>query len=437
MERLACCPSAWCSQWQFFRGSGSPDAINREEAMAFKEGELDLRDAHDAANGQARKRVPAAVAHFEALDMYPDYKLYDISMYDGDGGFMREPLKHYYDCCIDSSITSRLIVTTSCFSVWRKAKKTNGAAKVVPAVPAAVSLNGGEPIRVFFFDDNINLHLGGSSDAEGICNLRDIYTGEFVDFSIGKNGFAAERFFKHTFVHASTEYRVVLVQANILDAMAHLDYFQAIISRYAQPGERLIVFSDVNGTIVWDDTVRGKDMSEVLLSTMFRFAEIRPRAADGPLDFVWQDKPAISVAKPEDLRGLINRISNKDNDFYQAFWTLQTCEKFVNTVASVADLAWHKEEGTIDPAQFFNEYRGNLDEIRRSSMKDGIPQSWLRCFTQLVQEGHSVILNSFGVDTHRVIAQVVNDKKDILQLTINYNMWGEKDLSSWNKQFES
>ena len=33
--------------------------------------------------------------------------------------------------------------------------------------------------------DNINLHLGGACDAEGICNLRDVENGEFVDFSVG------------------------------------------------------------------------------------------------------------------------------------------------------------------------------------------------------------------------------------------------------------
>lgn len=381
-------------------------------------------------------RAPSSAhMHFEELTLHPDYMIYNVSMHGADK--LKQNLKHYYDCCVSDSSSSRLSVTTSCFSVWRKAKKTNVAAKIIPALKHKQTNgeNGGKIVRCFFFDDNINLHLGGACDAEGICNLRDVENGEFVDFSVGKNGFYAERFFKHTFVHASTEYRNVLVQANILDAMANLDYFQAIIGRYAQPGETLLVFADVNGTIVWDDTVSGKDMKAVLLATFFRFAEVRPRLSDGPIDLVWQDKPMVTVEKPEDLRGLINRLSNKDNEFYHAFWNLQTCEQFVNTVASVADIAWHKQEGTIDPTQFFNEFQRNYDEIQASTMRDGIPQSWLRCYEQLMTDGHHVVLNSFGTDTHRVISQVVPNKKDILQLTVNYELWGEKDVKSWNAQF--
>lgn len=380
-----------------------------------------------------RVHVPEACTHFEPMMLHPDYKLYDINFHEA--GMLKANLKHYYDFCLDPA--TRLSVTTSCFAHWRQNKKTNGAAKVIPAVPA-VSNSDSPSTRVFFFDDNINLHLGGASDAQGICNLRDVDTGEFVDFSIGKNGFTADTMFGKTVVHASSTYNNVLVQANILDAMTNLDYFQAIIDRYAKPGERLVVLMDVNGTIVWDDSIStaASNVSQLLLILMFTFAEVQPRPADVPLGFSWKDKPSVSIEKPEDLKSLIKRISNNDSEFYDAFWSLATCEEFVKKLASVADLAWSKK-GVLDPAEFIKDFNRNLEQIQKSPMKDGIPQSWLNCYAALAEGGHQVILNSYGIDTFRVLQQIAPDKKSVLQLTANYKLWSQKDMTAWGKMLEA
>lgn len=374
---------------------------------------------------------PEVCANFEALNLHPNYNVFDMNLFDSD--MMHQNLKLYFQCCKEQT---GLMVTTSCFSVWREAKKTNGAAKVIPAVPATgLNEEGPNMYRVFFFDDNINLHLGGSFDAEGICNLRDVNSGEFVDFSIGKNGFAAERFFRHTVVHHSDEYRNVLVQANIVDAIANPDYFTSIIHSYAKPGEKLLVFADVNGTVVWDDTVRGKGAGEVLLGTMFRFAEVRP----GPEGFAfgWEDKPPVLVEKNEDLRGLVNRISNKDNDFYQRFWTLATCREFLDKLSQSAKIGWLRNDDTTFPAAFFTAYDQNLEEIKKHALVDGIPESWFTCYDYLLNAGHTVVLNSFGVDTFRVMTRVVPDVRNVLQLTVNFKRWGQKDVDLWLAQFKT
>merc|ERR1712217_565010 len=110
------------------------------------------------------------------------------------------------------------------------------------------------------------------------------------------------------------------------DAMANKDYLTNIIRRYTKAGEKVIVFSDVNGTIVWDDTVSGKSSAEVLMMTMFRFVEVRPQAG---FDFIWDNKPPVKVEKRITLRQLVSDIANKDNEFYQAFWNDADCKRFL------------------------------------------------------------------------------------------------------------
>jgi len=50
---------------------------------------------------------------------------------------------------------------------------------------------------VFFFDDNFEF-VTGAAVAEGIVNLRDVVTGEYVEFGEGKNGFMREAHAENT-----------------------------------------------------------------------------------------------------------------------------------------------------------------------------------------------------------------------------------------------
>lgn len=376
--------------------------------------------------------APAACSNFESMQIHPEYQIYDVNMFETQN--LADKIRHYFDCCMDSC-AAPVMVSTSCFSTWRKAKKTNGAGKIIPAI-AESSLGGKQAPRVFFFDDNINLHLGGTSNTEGICNLRDTCTGEFVDFSTGSNGFIQESLFEYTTVQSSTEYRNVLVQANILDAMTNVDYFKSIILRYSKPGERVLVIADVNGTIMSDDTARGKSHTEMLLSLMFTFTEVWPRGVDDPVEFSWRLKPSVCIERRQDLRNLVKSIAAKDDNFYSDFWSSANCELFLDALTSFANVGCSKEDRTIDTPQFFEQYRKNLDLIQDSVSRDGIPSSWFRCHEWLVSEGHAVVLNSFGVDTHRVVKCLVPDVRQVLQLTFNYKCWSERDVAMWGKQFE-
>jgi len=371
-------------------------------------------------------------------DLYPPFQIYDINFYEGDG--LQENLQRYYTCCMThSSPYANMIVTTSCFGAWRKTKKCNGTAKVIPAVRNGYKEDSGKVTRVFFFDDNINLHLGGEADSEGICNLRDLTTGEFVEHSVGKNGFRSDRIFRQTVVQHSSEYNNVLIQVNILDVMVNPDFFTTIISRYAQPGENLLCFFDVNGVLVWDDTSANQTVAEVLLKTMFRFIELRPR---GCAEFVFQDRPAIKLEKPENGKSLAARVFKGDNDGYHKFWELDVCRSFLEEVSAHAEIAWEtaRETPPISAADFFTDFQTSLEEIQNlqgQEAMDGIPESWPRVYNFLNDHGHTVVLNSFGADTHRAVKRVVPDIKQVLQLTVNYDMWGERDWTSWGKQFTS
>lgn len=411
----------------------SPMGVDEHQAAVPAIDEL-IKSQEDANMSvcKAPMLIPAPCANFENMRelMHPEYCIYDINLYQGDG-LNAASLKHYYDFCNDPGMG--LSVTTSCFPAWRQAKKTNRMAKVIPAVPHRL-----EGTRVFFFDDNINLHLGGGSDVEGIANLRNVETSEYVDFSAGQNGFTAHSIFRYTTVHQSTDYNNVLVQANILDAMTNPDYFQTIISRFSKPDERLIIFVDVNGTTMAEDTITVKSMAMVLMAEFFNFVDICPRTAGAPLEIAWPGKPAVSVEKQQSLKSVVNKICNKDEVYYKAFWTLQNCEAFLQKLASQANLSWSRQEGkaTVEPADFMTEFNRSHEEIINSPMQDGVPQSWLRCYTALAEKGHHVIMNSFGVDTYRVLKQIAPDSKQILQLTVNYALWSDKDKKLWNTQFE-
>merc|ERR1719265_1019210 len=99
-------------------------------------------------------------------------------------------------------------------------------------------------------------------------------------------------------------------------------YFNEIIERYSLPGEKLMLFFDVNGTILCDDSVAHKGVSEILLSDIFRFAEARPRE---PMDFSWRSMPPLRIEAATGLKDLIHEILHQDHDVYQQFWNFEEC----------------------------------------------------------------------------------------------------------------
>merc|ERR1711879_912686 len=162
---------------------------------------------------------------------------------------------------------------------------------------------------------------------------------------------------------------------------------------------------------------------------MFRFAEVRPRAA---FDFAWDEQPPVHVEKPVTLRHLVNEISNDDNEFYKLFWTITTCNRFLTELHKVADIRWLQDASSLAPDRFHSIFGECLEGLRHHGTADGITRSWFACYEELKNAGHVAVLNSFGVDSQRVVNSCVPDPREVLQIAVNYSMWGQRDLSAWN-----
>lgn len=351
--------------------------------------------------------------------------IFDVNLHGEET--RRQNVQRYYAMCKEYT---GLHVTTSTFSIWREHKKSNGYAKVIPAVPSDGSADKGMgPGRIFFFDDN--LEWGGKPGDTGICNLRDVRSGEFVDFMEGTNGFRKDRAGHHTVIHYSTEFRNVLVKANILDAINDPNYFDKIIKRYILPGEKIIVFMDVNSTIVCNDTVQSKDLASTLRSTMFEFVEFQPRE---PMDFKWKDLPETKIAKMKNLKAIVKDVTGQNREAYASFWDQQQCDAFFETLQEKGTVRWAGQEGELnlsDYGKMFDEY---LVALKKDIDRYGIASSWYTCYRSL-QAKDVVMLNSFGVDTRKVVLATVADESKVMQITVNHELWEQRDVNKFEDQF--
>jgi len=341
----------------------------------------------------------------------------------GDSAESTDQLQRYYSMCRQAT---GLHVTTSCFTEWRKHKKTNAYGKIIPTARVAAS---SPPSRVFFFDDN--LELDGLEGSSGICSLRDANSGEFVDFAAGKNGFQLGHAGRHTAILHSTEWNSVLVKANILDAIEDPDYFTRIIRAYSAPGEKVVVFMDVNSTIICNDSVQSKDLSASLLSTMFELMELSPKAA---FDFGWGSCPPVSVQKKQSLKKLVKDITASDNDAYRSFFSEATCRSFFSQLATHANIRWSDALDPLGVEDFFSMFEQYKGTINAGIDANGITQSWFRCFDALSGE-HALMLNSFGVDTRKVLLATTPDESKVMQIAVNYELWDKRDVEKFEKQF--
>jgi hypothetical protein len=369
--------------------------------------------------------VSSSAAREEALRAFKKVQtgtnhtfVYDIDLYDGQDNVSQ--LQDYYLLC--RQVTG-VHVTTSCFNAWRQQKKTNAYGKVIPTSSSSDST------RVFFFDDN--LELDGSEASSGITNLRDMSNGKYVDFAAGRNGFVQSRAGRHTVILHSTEYNCVLVKANILDAIEDQDYFTRIVQAHSQPGEKCIVFMDVNSTIVCNDTVQSKDTDASLLSTMFEMLDVHPRKG---LEFGWGSCPPVPVPKRCSLKKLVKDITAKDKDAYKTFFSEANCRAFLAELSSHADVRWTDSVDNVTVDEFARSFREYLKTISDGVDSDGITRSWFRC-ADLLKANHSLMLNSFGVDTRKVVLATAPDESKVLQLAINYELWDKRDKDGFMRQF--
>lgn len=371
--------------------------------------------------------VNADLYAMEKMGLKIDQTVFNINLMDGPQS--RSNVASYFKLCADHS---GMHVTTSCFCSWRQNKKTNGFAKVIPAISPGLTLECKTPVRVFFFDDN--LEWDGKESSAGICNLRDVASGSFVDFFEGCNGFKRDYAAFHTVIHHSSEYRVVLVKANILDAMVCPDYFSDIVERYSTPDEKKLIFMDVNSTIVCNDTVQGKNLAETLTGTMFEFIEFRPYASfELHYECEWP-LLTVRVEKVKTLKQLVKEVTADNHDAYSGFWHGNNSRRFFQELTTKGRMNFASESVNLTPERFESLFQKYYTALEKETTKDGICASWFRVFEKL-KDRNSLVLNSFGVDTRKVVLATVPDESQVIQITVNHELWDARDAKKFEQQF--
>jgi hypothetical protein len=360
-----------------------------------------------------------ASAGFDCKSLSSGFSIFDVNLCEGLE--LQDNLRKYYNFCKESSDLS---CTVACFSVWNASKKKNEFAKLIPAVPSSSSDN----VRIFFFDDNIESE--GKASSPGIVNLRNVETGEFVEFGEGVNGFSRGQFATNTIVHHSSEYRNVLVQANILDAMEDEMYFDAIVERHLKHGEKAICFMDVNSTILSMDSASSKDMGQLVLGTMFEFITLQPRE---PFAFEWPERPPVRVEKAMHLKKLAKEVCKEDKALYKGFYTFENCMKLLSSVASQADLKWSLQEDVFSVDEFKRQYNRYLVSLVGGTNEDGIAKSWFKFYNTRANHGHCTMLNTFGLDGRKVIIKTVSDERQVLHFASCYTKWEARDVEAFEK----
>eukprot|EP00928_Gymnodinium_smaydae_P062638 TRINITY_DN46453_c0_g1_i1.p1 TRINITY_DN46453_c0_g1~~TRINITY_DN46453_c0_g1_i1.p1 ORF type:complete len:438 (+),score=77.77 TRINITY_DN46453_c0_g1_i1:116-1429(+) len=335
----------------------------------------------------------------------------------------------YYKFCKEST---GLSVTTSCFTEWKKSGRLNGCAKVIPAMRC--DCDESDRVRIFFFDDNVTFD-DGYEHSKGICNLRDVSTGDFINFGEGQNGFAKEFVGKHTVVHHSSQYRNVIVKANILDALEDCNYFTNIVDTYVQPGEKVIVFVDVNSTIMCNDTSADKDLNANLLSVMFELIEFKPT---GAVDLLWRDASPVKVQKTMTLKQLVKEVTQCDHEAYSLFWQLATCVDFIDELLKLGKVQWSSQAGSVSGESFLILFHHYLKDVSDDLVQGGgIASGWFHFFAFLQQRSAAVVLNSFGVDTNKVVVSTVASASTVKNITVNYDTWDDRDKRKFQEQYSA
>eukprot|EP00928_Gymnodinium_smaydae_P024047 TRINITY_DN19598_c0_g1_i1.p1 TRINITY_DN19598_c0_g1~~TRINITY_DN19598_c0_g1_i1.p1 ORF type:complete len:404 (-),score=34.85 TRINITY_DN19598_c0_g1_i1:267-1478(-) len=372
--------------------------------------------------------------HLQPLKCNDALRMWDMNIYHSNG--MSRNLESYVKLCTTSE---DVVVTTSCFAVWHRSGMVNGFGKVIPALRTyeqrerGSGSNYNRKTAVFFFDDNMNLAAGGSESTPGICNLRDVGTSEYVDFSVGQNGFSREDLFDQTIVHHSSEYRNILVQASILDAISHKDYFTKIILKYARNYEKVLAFIDVNATILLEDTMEEKGASEVVLTTLFTKAQAQ---AKEEVEFRFLDFAPVMIKKSISLKKLMQKVCKGDKQFMVGFWKAEVCDQFFRGVCAIADIIWEPTSASLNIDEFWVMYKKYKLCAETCPTVAGIPMSWFECFDYLRARDHSIVINSFGFDSRKILYNTVIDDRRSLHVTVNYDLWTERDTQEFLRTYK-
>merc|ERR1712048_204044 len=145
-----------------------------------------------------------------------------------------------------------------------------------------------------------------------------------------------------------------------------------------------------------------------------------------------EPRPAFTVAQKFTLKELVWQACKKDNKKYQRFWGRLNAKEFLSLVLSSSLIRWTPSGEVLTEDHFWSMFNNYETELHNYATVDGIAMSWFECFRYLNNDGHKVVINSFGVDTRKVVTRTVYDEHKTVQIAINYEMWGERDMKEFN-----
>merc|ERR1719428_255457 len=87
----------------------------------------------------------------------------------------------------------------------------------------------------------------------------------------------------------------------------------------------------------------------------------------------------------------------------------------------------------IDLEDFDRIYRSYLDMMNRTVRK-GVVRSWFELYRQFKND-HLLMLNTFGVESRRLILETVENEEDVTFITVNYYRWDDHDRAKFEEQY--
>mmetsp|Transcript_5969 Transcript_5969/g.11370 ORF Transcript_5969/g.11370 Transcript_5969/m.11370 type:complete len:183 (+) Transcript_5969:2-550(+) len=178
----------------------------------------------------------------------------------------------------------------------------------------------------------------------------------------------------------------------------------------------------------------GKGIGEVLLSTLFRLSELRPHR-NTSFSFEGVPEKPVELQANIPLKDCVRKIYEDRKDLYKEFWCPETCERFLKRLSEVGDVGWLGRRESLTSRMFMRFFAEYVEDVKTQVSQDGIPRSWFHFYEMLRAGGHSIVINSFGMDTRRVVLRSVHDERRVVQVTINFQQWGDRDQKAYKETY--
>eukprot|EP00392_Amoebophrya_sp_AT5.2_P010780 g10847.t1 len=251
----------------------------------------------------------------------------------------------------------------------------------------------------------------------------------------------------------SREYNVVLCKVCILDAMLDDEFFTKIIEQFSRPMEKSLIFMDVNSTIVFGDLMSGKDPDFVLLSTLFEAiclvpaedfsfdvgllvdaVKTRSTSSEPPHDTTTATPKYHAACRKNEkisVKKLIKKFLSRDG--YRHFWTPVNCRRLLEYCLTKGSVRIYGKimQQLSDFELLYQEYTFLLKRTKK-----GIVRSWFELYRKYGKK-NLIMINTFGVDSRKVIHETVQSEADVQMYSVNYDLWSARDKEKFKRSVES